>query len=597
MGEWAAGRAVVSVTARLRSDLLTAALERGPSWLAGERAGELALTATSGAEAVGVYVGRYLPQLVLAVLAPVGVLAWVGATDWISLLLLAALVALVPPTMRVFLRRAAEATEREWRGLSSLSAHLLELVQGLPTLRAFGRVDYGRREVAEASERLRRSTLRTLRVAFLSSLSLELLAGLGTGLVAMVLGLRLLGGHTSLYVALAVLLVSPEVFLPLRRASAEFHAAAAGRTAGERIAAVVAGRSGTPSGGAAPPGVGAVGVFFEGATVAYADRASPALDTLTLAIEPGRRVALVGPSGSGKSTALHALVALVPLRAGRILVDGTDLASLDAAAWRARVAWVPQRPYLFSGTLRENLALANPGADPAALDAAMAVAGLGEVARRLPDGLDTVLGERGATLSSGERHRVAIARAVLHGGDLVLLGRGREPPRPRRAGPAGRDPRPVAGRAHGASRRPPPRRRRGRRRGRGPRIGGPRVSGPRLSTRGHRPPARRGEPAPVAAPRRGHRARRRGLRGDDRAPRRLGRAGGPGGHPAGARRDRRAAGGGRGGGLRAGPAALRRAALRARRRVLGPFPLADLALRPPRAAVAGRRSDPGGPVT
>jgi len=421
VGEWAAGRAVVLVTARLRSDLLTAALERGPSWLAGERAGELALTATSGAEAVGVYVGRYLPQLVLAVLAPVGVLAWVGATDWISLLLLAALVALVPPTMRVFLRRAAEATEREWRGLSSLSAHLLELVQGLPTLRAFGRVDYGRREVAEASERLRRSTLRTLRVAFLSSLSLELLAGLGTGLVAMVLGLRLLGGHTSLYVALAVLLVSPEVFLPLRRASAEFHAAAAGRTAGERIAAVVAGGSGTPSGGAAPPGVGAVGVSFEGATVVYADRASPALDGLTLAIEPGRRVALVGPSGSGKSTALHALVALVPLRAGRILVDGADLASLDAAAWRARVAWVPQRPYVFSGTLRENLALANPGADPAALDAAVAVAGLGEVARRLPDGLDTVLGERGATLSSGERHRVAIARAVLHGGDLVLL--------------------------------------------------------------------------------------------------------------------------------------------------------------------------------
>ena len=212
----------------------------GPSWATGERAGELTLTATEGVDAVGVYVGRYLPQLVVAALAPVGVLAWVGTTDWISLLILVGLLAVVPPSMVVFGRRATEeAASRQWRGLSSLSAHLLELIQGLPTLRAFGHVDYGRREVAEATEGLRRATLRTLRVAFLSSFPSSCWPASAPDLVAMVLGLRLLDGHASLSVALAVLLSLPEVFLPLRRASAEFHASAEGASSAERIATVL----------------------------------------------------------------------------------------------------------------------------------------------------------------------------------------------------------------------------------------------------------------------------------------------------------------------------------------------------------------------
>jgi thiol reductant ABC exporter CydD subunit len=421
-GEWLAERSVAALSGTLRHDLVERMLALGPSWLAGERAGELALAATTGVDAVGVYYGRYLPQLVLAVLAPIGVLAWVGITDWISLLILLALLAAVPAAMVFFGRRAAEATNRQWRGLSSLSAHLLELIQGLPTLRAFGRVDYGRREVVEATEGLRRATLRTLRVAFLSSLSLELLAGLGTGLVAMVLGLRLLDGRTSLYVALAVLLVSPEVFLPLRRASAEFHASAEGRAGGERIAAVLSKMPAQPHRPAAElPEVSRSAVALEGVTVEFPDRASPALGPLWVRVDPGRRLALVGPSGSGKSTALHALAGLVPLSAGRIRAGGVDLREVDPEAWRRRISWVPQRPHLFSGTLAENLRLGDPAAGDAALAAAIAAAGLEELLTRLPRGLDTVVGERGTTLSSGERHRVAIARAVLHNGSVVLL--------------------------------------------------------------------------------------------------------------------------------------------------------------------------------
>jgi ABC-type transport system involved in cytochrome bd biosynthesis fused ATPase/permease subunit len=352
----------------------------------------------------------------------VAVLAWVASEDWPSLLILLALAALVPPAMIFFGRRATEATARQWRGLSSLSAHLLELISGLPTLRAFGRVDFGRREVAAATEGLRRSTMRTLRVAFLSSLALEVLAGLGTGLVAMMLGLRLLDGRTSLYVALAVLLVSPEVFLPLRRAAAEFHTSAEGRAAGDRIASVLERPLAVEekSRDESVPDLRAVDLVLDGVTVEFEGRGR-ALGPLSVRVQPGRRLALVGPSGSGKSTALHALIGLVPLSAGRILAGPVDLADLDPDTWRRHLAWVPQRPHLFSGTIGDNVRFGRPDAGADELAAAIAASGLDEVIERLHHGLDTVVGEGGSGISSGERHRVAIARAVLHGGEVVLL--------------------------------------------------------------------------------------------------------------------------------------------------------------------------------
>ena len=419
--EWMSHRTAASLAASLRRALLSRAFELGPSWLAGERAGELALTSSAGVDAVGVYFGRYLPQLVLAALVPIGVLAWVTATDWVSALILVALVALVPPSMIFFGRRAKEVTARQWRGLASLSAHLLELIQGLPTLRVFGRVDFGRREVEEATENLRRSTLRTLRVAFVSSLALELLAGLGTGLVAMVLGLRLLDGRISLSVALAVLLVSPEVFLPLRRAAAEFHNSAEGRAAGERIVSVLEVPAPTREMQLIPaPDLHSNDLRFESVTVDYAG-SGRGLQSLSLHVRAGGRVALVGPSGCGKSTALHAILGFVPLAAGRILAGRLDVASLDPTDWRRHVAWVPQRPHLFSGTIADNILIADPEAGTDALLRVLEISGLTEVLERLPRGLDTVVGETGAALSAGERHRIAIARAALHGGELVLL--------------------------------------------------------------------------------------------------------------------------------------------------------------------------------
>jgi thiol reductant ABC exporter CydD subunit len=457
-GEAAAQRTSATVTSVLRRQLLRHALDLGPVWLAGERAGELSITATRGMTALDTYFGRYLPQAVLAGLAPIGILIWVGWVDWISMLILLGLVALVPVAMIFFGKEASKQTRRQWRRLSSLSARFLELVQGLPTLRAFGRAAQGRREVAEATEGLRQTTMKTLRAAFLSALAMEFLAGIGTGLVAMVLGLRLLGGTVSLYTALAVLLVSPEVFLPLRRAGAEFHASTEGQAAAERILDVLdvavqgehlasgtagakgaeaAGSTGAGAGAAPPagPGYGALDAGHAGAEpdpraapirmsgirVLFPGRSEPALDGFDLVLRPGEHVALVGPSGAGKSTVLSLLMGFVRPDGGSIRVGDVDLAKVDPATWRRYVTWVPQLPHLFSGTLADNLRLGDPAATLERLGWAAEAAGLAEMVKELPGGLQTRVGDGGLTLSAGERQRLSIARAVLRDAPVVLL--------------------------------------------------------------------------------------------------------------------------------------------------------------------------------
>lgn len=429
VGEVAAQRTSATVITTLRRQLLAHALELGPGWLAGERAGELSLTATRGIGALDTYFGRYLPQAVLAGLVPLGVLAWVASQDWPSFLVLGGLAALVPVAMAVFGRQASRRTRQQWRRLSSLAGRFLELLVGLPTLRAFGRTAQARREVAAATDGLRHATMGTLRVAFLSALAMEFLAGVGTGLVAMVLGLRLLGGHVPLVTALAVLLVSPEVFLPLRRAGAEFHASAEGQAAAARIldvldqpaAAVgVAADTGTSAADAGrsarPPGIAMVGV-----TVRFGGRSAPALAGLDLTVEPGERVAVLGPSGAGKSTLLHLLLGFVPPDEGRVTVGGVALGATAPRRWREQFTWVPQHPTLLRGTIADNLRIGDPRADGRRLASAATAAGLDPLLDQLPLGLETPVGEGGLDLSAGERQRLAIARAMLKEAPVVLL--------------------------------------------------------------------------------------------------------------------------------------------------------------------------------
>jgi thiol reductant ABC exporter CydD subunit len=425
IGERAAFASGDTVVATLRRDLIRHAMALGPSWLAGERAGELSLTATRGLRSLHTYFARYLPQAAAAATIPILLLAWVASQDWLSLVVVVLLVLAVPLTMIYFGRQAATRAQRQWRALGSLAGRFLQLIEGLPTLRAFGREEQGRREVEGATEGVRQATMRTLRVAFLSALSMDLIAGFGVGFVAMVLGLRLLWGELSLQTAMAVLLVAPEIFVPLRRAGAEFHASTEGQSAAERVLEVLdtplpADHGAAPSAPtAATPAAGPL--HIETLRVEYPDRSTPALHGFSLVVPPGSRVALVGPSGAGKSTVLAALLGFVSPTAGAMRIGSLLAEDTAAAMWRSHFAWLPQRPYLFSATLGENLRLGAPGASDEEVTRVLDAVGLGAALRQLRQGLETRLGQGGLTMSAGERQRLALARALLSPAPILLL--------------------------------------------------------------------------------------------------------------------------------------------------------------------------------
>jgi thiol reductant ABC exporter CydD subunit len=429
-GDLSALRAADRVVSTLRSQLLRHALALGPGWLAGERPGELSLTATRGLRSLHTYYARYLPQAAAAAVIPVILLVWVATQDWLSFVVVIVLVLAVPVTMVAFGREATKRSARQWRRLGSLAGRVLQLVEGLPTLRAFGREAHGRREVEAATEGVRTATMRTLRVAFLSALSMDMIAGFGVGFVAMVLGLRLLWGELDLQTAMAVLLVAPEIFIPMRRAGAEFHASTEGQAAAARVLEVLA----TPvpsSAGAAVSGAGRPGaeipadddghLTIDGLGVAYEHRERAALTGVSLHVPPGARLALTGPSGSGKSTVLAALLRFVEPCAGSMAFGGRPSGAQSAAEWRGHFSWLPQRPHLFNATLAENLRLGAPGASDEDLSRVLDAVGLSELLANLPAGLGTTVGHDGLTLSSGERQRVALARALLRPAPVLLL--------------------------------------------------------------------------------------------------------------------------------------------------------------------------------
>ncbi|MEV8364064.1 thiol reductant ABC exporter subunit CydD [Streptomyces niveus] len=417
--ELAAHRASAAVKSELRGRLLERAAELGPGWLSGQRTGSLVALATRGVDALDDYFARYLPQLGLAVVVPVAVLARIVTDDWVS----AGVIVLTLPLIPLFMVLIGWATQsqmdRQWQLLSRLSGHFLDVVAGLPTLKVFGRAKAQAESVREITSEYRRATLRTLRIAFLSSFALELLSTLSVALVAVGIGMRLVHGDLDLYTGLVVLILAPEAYLPLRQVGAQYHAAAEGLAAAEEIFAVLESGPAGARGGADVPD--SLRLELEGVTVRHEGRAEPSLDAATLVVEPGETVALVGPSGSGKTTLLNVLLGFTAPTEGRVRVGGTDLSDLDLDGWRERIAWVPQHPYLFAGTIAENVRLARPDADDAAVTRALRDAGAYDFVTALPLGADTPLGEDGTGLSAGQRQRLALARAFLADRPLLLL--------------------------------------------------------------------------------------------------------------------------------------------------------------------------------
>lgn len=416
--ELAAYRAGAAVKSELRRRLLARAAELGPDWLSGQRTGSLVALATRGIDALDDYFARYLPQLGLAVVVPVAVLARVVTEDWVSAAIIVVTLPLIPLFMILIGWATQSRMDRQWRLLSRLSGHFLDVVAGLPTLKVFGRAKAQAESIRTITSQYRQATLKTLRIAFLSSFALELLATLSVALVAVTIGMRLVHGELDLYTGLVVLILAPEAYLPIRQVGAQYHAAAEGLSAAEEIFAVLETEPRTSGTQDVP---GSLRLEVEEVTVRHAGRTEPSLAAASLVVDEGETVALVGPSGVGKSTLLNVVLGFVAPDEGRVRVGGADLAALSPERWRERIAWVPQRPHLFAGSVAENVRLARPGADDSAVTAALREAGAYDFVAALPDGAGTLLGEDGAGLSAGQRQRLALARAFLADRPVLLL--------------------------------------------------------------------------------------------------------------------------------------------------------------------------------
>jgi thiol reductant ABC exporter CydD subunit len=435
-------RASAAVKSTLRRRLLGHAVALGPRWLAGgaglaggarpEGAGpdgagprkhgtaQLVTLATQGIDALDGYFASYLPQLVLAIVIPLAVVAQIGSADLIAGATIALTLPLIPLFGALVGRATQQHTRRRWLALARLSHHFLDVVAGLPTLKVFGRAKAQTQAIRKVTTDYRQATMGTLRLAFLSSLVLELTATLSVALVAVGIGLRLVYGHLDLRTGLLVLILAPEAYLPLRQAAAQFHASADGLAAAAEVFSVL--DEPAPSAGrvvAPRPAPDPLAIRVEDVSVSHLGRSAPAPEGVTLSIARGEITALAGPSGCGKSTLVAVLLGFASPSAGRVIVqdrDGeADLTEIDPDDWRSRVAWLPQDPVLFHGTVASNIRLGLPRAADDEVAAAASGAALTEI------GLETPVGEGGSGLSAGQRRRVALARAILPARPVLLL--------------------------------------------------------------------------------------------------------------------------------------------------------------------------------
>lgn len=415
--EITAFKAAARIKTGLRAELLARLLQRGPVGAADEASADVAATMIEGIEALEPYFSRYMPQMYLCVAVPLAILALVFPLDLYSGLILLIAGPLVPVFM-VFVGYRAEAiNQRQWEKLLLMSTHFLDMLQGLTTLKLFGRARDEIDIVARITDDYRRTTMAGLRVAFLTSAVLEFFASVAIALVAVLFGARLLHARIDFYPAFLVLLLAPEYFVPLRGLSVHYHARMTAIAAAKRIFALL--DAPAPEAGTGKVPEGALEIACENLTFSYSD--APVLDGLTAYFPAGKLTAIVGESGAGKTTLARALLGFVHPQAGRIAVNGVELSGVAQEEWWKALAWVPQNPRLFSGSIADNLRLGAPGADDAALREAAARAKALEFIETLPGKFAADVGEAGGKLSGGQIQRLALARAYLKNPRLLIL--------------------------------------------------------------------------------------------------------------------------------------------------------------------------------
>lgn len=412
------------VSAGMRLSLEQRLRRLGPRWAAQQSSGDMVTRLVDGVDALIPYYAGYLPQVALAALIPLVILLVVLLADpWSALVLL--LTAPLIPLFMVLVGHAAEqASQRRWLRLRRMGARFMDALSGLTTLRLLRATTREQALLAATGEAYRQETMAVLRIAFLSALVLEFFATVSIAVLAVLIGFRLMWGTLGFEPGLFVLLLAPELFMPLRALGTQRHRRMEAAAAAEDLIALLAIPDDEASASCAPAprefAAARVGVAFEQVGFGYApDR--QVLHDLAFDLEAGAQLTVVGTSGSGKSTLFHLLMGFAAPQGGRILINGEDLTTLAPAAWRRHIAWVPQRVHVFHGTLRDNLLIAAPQADARQLDRAVQAAALVPVIARLPQGLDTPLGEHGQGLSGGERQRLALARAWLRDAPLLLL--------------------------------------------------------------------------------------------------------------------------------------------------------------------------------
>ncbi len=416
-------RAAARILSRLRLGLVERRLRDDPASLDQAESSELATLAVTGVDALEATFARYLPQLVLAVLVPLAVLALVASIDLTSAGIMLLTLPLVPVFMWLIGRYTENRAQERWEALAILAHHFADVVRGLPTLRAFNRAEAQVEQIDLVSDRYRVATMGTLRVAFLSGTVLELAATIGVALVAVTVGVRLTDGGIGFQAGLTVLVLAPELYLPIRNLAAQFHASADGAAVAGRLLDLSEAptRVPLPHRRQAVPDLRTATVRLERVTLRYPGRPQPALAELDLELAAGEAVALVGPSGAGKSTIASLVLRLAEPTAGRVVVDGLDLATLPPQDWRRQLAWLPQRPSLLRGSVAENVRLADPSASLERVRAAATLAGADGFIEALPAGYETLVGDGGRPLSAGQVRRLALARVFLRDAPFVIL--------------------------------------------------------------------------------------------------------------------------------------------------------------------------------
>jgi len=425
LGEAAAGNISVTIKRFLRQSILEKIDRLGPVNFTGERSGEITALLVQGLDALDGYFNQFLPQISLAALVPICILWAVFPLDWISGLVLLLTAPLLPIFMILIGGAAEKLTQKQWGALSRMSAHFLETLQGLATLKALNQAQAASEKVQLVSEQYRRTTLQVLRVTFLSSLALELVSTLSIALVAVQIGLRMLNGDMQLEQALFILVVAPDFYLPLRQLGLRFHTATAGISAARRIFELLDTHE---------PEIGKVDqrekpwvwgdppeIEFIEISASYPDRNEEALSGINLQMKAGSVTALVGRSGAGKSTLANLLLGFLQPKAGQILVDGMAINHIPLSDWRKGIAWVSQTPTLFHGSIADNLRINVRDCSEHQLWQILELGGLAKWVRTLSLGLKTQVGENGLKLSSGQRQRLALCRAILQKPRLVIL--------------------------------------------------------------------------------------------------------------------------------------------------------------------------------